>query len=54
MARAGLTPQTVTRLALAQLDESGPAGLTLKAVAERPASPRPPSTSSASLEHLRI
>ena len=35
MARAGLTPQIVTAHALAVLDETGPAGLTLKAVAER-------------------
>jgi len=35
MPRAGLTPAAVTRLALAELDESGPDGLTLKAVAAR-------------------
>jgi AcrR family transcriptional regulator len=33
--RAGLTPAAVTKLALAELDESGPDGLTLKAVAVR-------------------
>ena len=35
MPRAGLTPAVVTRLALAELDESGPDALTLKAVAAR-------------------
>ncbi|MEZ0093719.1 TetR/AcrR family transcriptional regulator [Streptacidiphilus sp. EB129] len=35
MPRAGLTPQLVTGHALEVLDEAGPAGLTLKAVAER-------------------
>lgn len=35
MPRAGLTPATVTRLALTELDESGPDALTLKAVAVR-------------------
>jgi AcrR family transcriptional regulator len=35
MPRAGLTPAAVTRLALEELDESGPDGLTLKAVAVR-------------------
>lgn len=35
MPRAGLTPAAVTRLALAELDESGPDALTLKAVAVR-------------------
>ena len=35
MPRAGLTPAAVTNLALAELDESGPDGLTLKAVAVR-------------------
>lgn len=42
MARAGLTPQIVTEHALQVLDETGPAGLTLKAVAER-AGVAPPS-----------
>ncbi|HET9168955.1 MAG TPA: WHG domain-containing protein [Actinospica sp.] len=35
MPRAGLTPAAVTALALAELDESGPEALTLKAVAVR-------------------
>ena len=35
MPRAGLTPAAVTRLALEELDESGPDALTLKAVAAR-------------------
>ena len=35
MPRAGLTPAAVTRLALEQLDESGPDDLTLKSVAAR-------------------
>jgi AcrR family transcriptional regulator len=35
MPRAGLTPAAVTRLALEELDESGPGALTLKAVATR-------------------
>jgi AcrR family transcriptional regulator len=42
MARAGLTPQIVTAYALDVLDDKGPAGLTLKAVAER-AKVAPPS-----------
>lgn len=42
MARAGLTPGVVTGLALEVLDRDGPAGLTLKAVAER-AGVAPPS-----------
>jgi len=35
MPRVGLTPAAVTRLALEELDEAGPDGLTLKAVAAR-------------------
>ncbi|MFC1411313.1 TetR/AcrR family transcriptional regulator [Streptacidiphilus sp. N1-12] len=42
MARAGLTPTIVTRYALEVLDDAGPGGLTLKAVAER-AGVAPPS-----------
>lgn len=42
MARAGLTPTVVTGFALQVLDEVGPEGLTLKAVAER-AGVAPPS-----------
>lgn len=42
MARAGLTPQIVTGYALEVLDQAGPSGLTLKAVAER-AGVAPPS-----------
>jgi len=42
MARAGLTPKIVTTHALDVLDAAGPAGLTLKAVAER-AGVAPPS-----------
>jgi AcrR family transcriptional regulator len=55
MARAGLTPQIVTAHALAVLDEGGPAGLTLKAVAER-AGVAPPSLYKhvRSLDELRV
>jgi AcrR family transcriptional regulator len=55
MARAGLTPQIVTDHALAVLDESGPGGLTLKAVAER-AGVAPPSLYKhvRSLDELRV
>jgi AcrR family transcriptional regulator len=54
MARAGLTPQIVTTYALDVLDAAGPAGLTLKAVAER-AGVAPPSLYKhvRSLEDLR-
>ncbi len=55
MARAGLTPQIVTAHGLAVLDGSGPAGLTLKAVAER-AGVAPPSLYKhvRSLDELRV
>lgn len=54
MPRAGLTPAAVTRLALAQLDESGPDGLTLKAVAARAGVATPSLYKHVqSLEHLR-
>ena len=54
MPRAGLTPAAVTRLALAQLDESGPDGLTLKAVAARAGVAAPSLYKHVqSLEHLR-
>ena len=55
MARAGLTPQIVAAHGLAVLDEAGPAGLTLKAVAER-AGVAPPSLYKhvRSLDELRV
>jgi AcrR family transcriptional regulator len=55
MARAGLTPQIVTAYALEVLDDAGPAGLTLKAVAER-AGVAPPSLYKhvRSLDDLRV
>ena len=55
MARAGLTPQIVTDHGLAVLDRAGPAGLTLKAVAER-AGVAPPSLYKhvRSLDELRV
>jgi AcrR family transcriptional regulator len=52
--RAGLTPAAVTRLALAELDESGPDALTLKSVAARAGVATPSLYKHVqSLEHLR-
>ena len=54
MPRAGLTPAAVTRLALEELDESGPDALTLKAVAARAGVATPSLYKHVqSLEHLR-
>lgn len=54
MPRAGLTPAAVTRLALEELDESGPDTLTLKAVAARAGVATPSLYKHVqSLEHLR-
>jgi AcrR family transcriptional regulator len=54
MPRAGLTPATVTRLALEELDASGPQALTLKAVAARAGVAAPSLYKHVqSLEHLR-
>jgi AcrR family transcriptional regulator len=52
--RAGLTPAAVTRLALEELDESGPDALTLKAVAARAGVATPSLYKHVqSLDHLR-
>jgi len=52
--RAGLTPAAVTRLALEEVDESGPEALTLKAVAARAGVATPSLYKHVqSLEHLR-
>lgn len=54
MPRAGLTPAAVTRLALEELDASGPQALTLRAVAARAGVATPSLYKHVqSLEHLR-
>ena len=54
MPRVGLTPAAVTRLALEELDESGPEALTLRAVAVRAGVATPSLYKHVqSLEHLR-
>lgn len=54
MPRVGLTPATVTRLALEELDASGPQALTLKAVAARAGVATPSLYKHVqSLEHLK-
>src|SRR5579863_1779883 len=54
MPRAGLTPTAVTRLALEELDESGPDALTLRAVATRAGVAAPSLYKHVqSLDHLR-
>ena len=54
MPRAGLSPEVVTRLALAELDESGPDALTLRSLAARAGVAAPSLYKHVqSLDHLR-